>query len=382
MIVSVVFCRQTMHAENNLSNKDIFALYADIEYNTVEEINHRNELLFNILQSDTVDLFLDNFIKQKRIVRESIISDCRYPLCDIIDLQKCIANLQKQTRRPSLLQKFLKPLRAAEQVLLPDTDGLSLDSIHTLQNGWFKAYRVSPTTWNNETNQLNAPICLQQYDTLFIITNDQRYFNDTSIWAYNSSVANLRYVFNRLQPRTTSQGKTRLSVRYDADIPSSLILSTGKDAMFYKTHDNPFAFVTAGETFALQPTTNNLENNITLDGFIITDTILTLADLRLGQSPHHVCNLLNISCPQGIRFIVLLNRAAIMLSCEAEDTFTQHSKSQQQNVEGIFLSFKKNALYRIESCSHSYDYNKHNKTLIERITHSGWIQENWCNPLK
>ncbi len=385
LIISAMVCGQTLPKDNPLvSENNIFILYADGMDADVEATTYRSERLFTILQSDTVNSFLGQFIHQRSSIRKKILRDCRYPIHDLIDLQRCIRNIQENSTRPDVTRQFVQQLQMAADDITPQTRNLPLDSIRTAHNGWAKAHRVFPTVWNEETKSHNSPICMQQYDTLFIITNDQRYFNDTSIWAYNSSVANLRYVFNQLQPRPTATAKSRLSVRYDLDVPASLILSTGKDAMFYKTNDNAFAFAVGTETFALQPpTTHESKNSILLDGFILTDTILTFADIRIGQSPQDVCHLFGLDCPQGIRYIVLLNRSTLLLPWESEESLARDSSNPtQQTLEGVFISFQKGLLYRIESCYQSYTHRHEKHTLIERITHSGWIQENWCNPLK
>ncbi len=120
LLLSALICGQTMYAEDNIfgtlyDNKDIFALY-DKEYDNAAEITeYRRERLFEILQSDSVGLFLDVLSKQKPAMKKKIIVACSSPLHDEIDLQKCIDNIQRQKNQPRLRKQIIEQLELAIQ---------------------------------------------------------------------------------------------------------------------------------------------------------------------------------------------------------------------------------------------------------------------------
>ncbi len=386
LLVSALFCGQMVHAKKKaVPQHEIFRLYADSMDNNVEASKYRSELLFGILSSDTVNLFFDQFVKQKSACRKKMVADCCYPIHDLRDIQQCIRNIQAKSTRPDVTRKFVAQLQIAVDSLLPQTGHLPMDSIRTEYNGWLKVHRVSPARWNRKTKHVDAPICMQKNDTLLIITNDQRYFNDTTIWSYShSGRETLQHVFNMMQPRETPQGRTKLSIQYDLSLPPALILSTGKDAVCFATNDYPFALCTDIDAVVLQQENAVLGEMdfLNLNAFVLTDTVLTFADLRIGQTPQEVCQLMGLNCPRGIRHIVLLTPDDVRFSWEKEKNFKERRTERINELEGVFLSFYNERLYRIESCFYVFNTEKKSTTFVERITHSGQQQEQWCKPVK
>ncbi len=264
---------------------------------------------------------------------------------------------------------------------------LPLDSINMgYSSGWFKAYRVFPQEWNNETKNLASPICMQKNDTLFIFTNDQRYFNDTSIWTNEErSIENLRYVFNQLQPRENYYyGRTSFSIEYDFGLPPSLILSSLTDAVFYQVSDYPFAFLTESDTLVLKhrhAAGGSIDYyDIEVIGYVITDTVLTLADLRIGQTPASICKTFNLTCPNNIHHIALLSNEDFFFSWESTEDIEKRDAPSYKAFCGTFLTFSQDSLCRIETCNKAFDTSSNPRKLIEMVTGgTGWVQSNWCN---
>ncbi len=386
LLVFAAFCGQPLHAKKKAKPQhEIFRWYADSMDNHVEACEYRSELLFGTLSSDTVNLFFDQFIEKRSAMRKKILADCPYPRHDLTEIQQCIRNIQAKSTRPDVTRKFVEQLQIAVDSLLPKTAHLPMDSIRTEYNSWFKVHRVYPTEWHSETQHVDTPICMQKNDTLFILTNDQRYFNDTTIWSYShSGRETLQHVFNMMQPRETPLGRTDLSIQYDLSLPPALILSTGKDAVWFATNDYPFALCTDIDAVVLQQENAVLGeiDFLNLNAFVLTDTVLTFADLRIGQTPQEVCQLMGLNCPQGIRHIVLLTTDDLMLSWETEKAFAQRRTERINELEGVFLSFYNERLYRIESCFYVFNTEKKSTTFVERITHSGQQQEQWCKPVK
>ncbi len=115
LLLSALICGPTIHAEDNIfgtlyDNKDIFALYDKAYDNAAEITEYRGERLFEILQSDSVGLFLDKLSKQKPSIKKRLINDCSMPP-EYVDLPKCISNVYDQTKHRVLRKQILKNLR-------------------------------------------------------------------------------------------------------------------------------------------------------------------------------------------------------------------------------------------------------------------------------
>ncbi len=137
LLLSALICGQTMYAEDNIfgtiyDNKDIFALYDKAYDNAAEITEYRGERLFEILQSDSVDLFLGKLSIQKPSIRKKIIDACCNPPYAEVDVWHCIINVY-ETRYLILKKQILQNLEVAldrsNALRIEKFPAISIDSV-------------------------------------------------------------------------------------------------------------------------------------------------------------------------------------------------------------------------------------------------------------
>ncbi len=121
--------------------------------NAAEITEYRAERLFEILQSDSVDLFLSELSIQKPSIRKKIIAACCNPPHAETDVWHCIINVD-ETRHLILKKKILKNLEVA------------LEKSHALNIEKFPAIAVDSVFIHN----------LAQHLSVYVQSNSDKHF--------------------------------------------------------------------------------------------------------------------------------------------------------------------------------------------------------------